>query len=529
MPGGWSAVDLVKLTINEDPEAFYWTLQVAGYDDAPGAELRNGDTRTIFQLGEKRYAIQMGRDLSGHFYGWLAEVGANDFELTRLAILNVEGDPEAGQIHVAIPRGLLRDEAGAPPAGGRSITELYTVAYSQFSLGGPDPEDPFNCCADAFVTTDRMPDAGTWTAPIRLGGTDARGGLSLQSDAPYRATNGGQTFLKFEVEATSDAPRNATVALRGVPDAWSVTTPDSVTLPAGEAVKVPVLVTTPARHQHGGTQNFTLAIESDDAWATIDLGIHYLEVPQPAGHHDTLYFHVRHTPSGLEALLDPLGYSGGQAHMVGVPDTDPEARPVDSTVSEFGGHASQWHICLSPSLLLGLDFDLNGTGRLQASFEAQRPYGVANVTGQLLHFSGGEVLPCDARKYRADNRTETLLAEMAAPPQELGRIDIDAPVTPLVDRVPYQKGAALMLVLRLDYANPDSQGPGPAHLLPGGSLKLPLFEYSDAPAMVLTPPEPQPAASAPAPQEDEQAPATGMLVLMVLAGVALARKRAGRD
>ncbi len=527
-PEGWSAVDLVSLRIDEDPRQLVWTLQVAGYDDQPGAEMRNGDTRTIFQHGENRYAIQMGRDVTGEFYAFLHAVVGNDFDFQTIALLDVVADAAAGTISVPVPHDWIRDENGAPPASGRSITDIYTVAYSQSSLGGPSPDDPFNCCVDALVTTDRLPDEGTASHAARFGGVASSGGLRAWSDLPYRASNGADTAILYTLNVQAANATTVALTFEGVPEGWSVAAPTEVHVAAGETASISVLVTTPPRHQHGGTQAFTARLEDGAAWATAELGVHYLDIPQPAGHHNTLHFHVRDTFTSLDPAMDALGYADGDPYMNTLAeDQSDTGKPVDSTVSEFGGTRSEWHVCLSPGLLLGLDWNTNGSGELAASWAAQRPYGTATLSGELLHFGGADdYLPCNAGAHRVAGRNETIVARLLpSDPQELGEAHFTTAVEPLVERVPFQKSAALILVLRLDYDVPDSQGPGPAQLLPGGTLRLPLNEYrDDAPIAFPEQELPTLVSQGEPPTQDtgpgKDTPAAGPLMLALALGVA---------
>lgn len=486
--GPWEAVDLLGLAMEEDPDSLFVTIDVGGFPSCEGGQCINaGDVRTYFMHGEAGYYVQQGLDPLGAAYGRLHHwEGTPDGPVIDRALGAVK-DIDETTVTVRVPRAYLIDESGAPPMRGSELTDIHTRSYSQFSLGGQDPrggEDD-----DMLVTRDRMgfEDMGNFT--FRLGGATSNGPISIQSDAPFRSSNGGAATYRYELTVSYDGQTETRLdfGITGLPAGWTFLRPNgTLNVLPGEHRDFAILIETPSSHQHGGSDTFDLRIEDvrdPDTWAQIELGVHYLTIPQPAGHHPSLFLHT--LTDGLAAqALAAFGNDDGRIWMNTLED-DPGDENVGVVAQEgFGGFQAQrgvWSVCMIPNLRMGLDFDLDRLGEATFKIGSTAPYNQVTLTGELLHIEGREPLDfCAPQLYR--NRESTVLATLGdgSPVDLLGsQSDVELVLTPTTesDVVPYSEGAQLVLEIVASYTGGDPTHDGIR--LYEGRLDLPLVEYFD--------------------------------------------------
>ncbi len=301
---------------------------------------------------------------------------------------SVTWDLGTNTITTTIDRQLLADGRGAAPYPGRSLTDFWVVASQRSSQAEAD----FNGQTLQFPWRlgDRMPDTGIGDVAVPvLAGLKQTGHAQLASHEPFRASNGEATTFLYTVTATNtgDSPDLFSLELVGVPAPWDVELPlTAFELDGGESVSVPVLLTTPFSHTHGGTETFVLEMHSTtDAQSIgrIELGVRYLAIPQPSGHHPEVYLHsVANTQtasfnSAFSAAFRPSG-------SLYINTIDPATAPETTdgvAVSAFAGLGEAefvWLIPLDPTLRMGLDFDLENTGT--ATFRITSPAPMQEVT-----------------------------------------------------------------------------------------------------------------------------------------------------
>ena len=125
---------------------------------------------------------------------------------------------------------------------------------------------------------------------------------------------------------------------------------------APEEAKKALLASVPFAHVHGGFSAFNLSAASQNdpgSFALLNMGVLHTPIPQPAGHHDTLYLHPDAQGGGLFSQVFPF--------TTGVMNTE-NATPAESTQElSMGGtrDGNGWTIPLNPQLQMGLDFDLS--------------------------------------------------------------------------------------------------------------------------------------------------------------------------
>ncbi len=490
-PGNWQAVDLLALGIVEEPEDLLFTVDIEGLPDCEGGQCINaGDLRTYFQYGELGYYVQQGVDALGNAYGQLHSVTPGGVDGPAIATnLGATLDIQDSSVTAKVPRDLIVDEAGTPPIKDRSITHILTRSYSQFSFGGPDVTNSGS--DDMLVIRDQMGFDAPANFTFQFGGSTFQGTLQALSPAPFRASNGGAATYRYDINLlhTGDAETTLDIKVEGLPQGWSFQRPNG-TLTVGPATQkdFAVLIHTPSGHQHGGSDVFHIAITDagDKAnWARVELGVHYLSVPQPAGHHPTLWLHS--LSDGTIATATALfGNDGGRIWMNTL-EEDPgdEQVPIvgQEGVGGFQAQTTRWSICMIPNLRLGLDMDLSQTGRLEVPIGGTAPHTGVQLTGRLLHIAGPEPLDfCDPSLYNRRDQAEIARFDGGATQDILNNVQsftLTATPLPAGDYIPYEPGAQLVLELEATFTGGDP-GPGGLAIHPGGRLDLPLLEYYDA-------------------------------------------------
>jgi len=501
-----AAVDLVGLTVTEDEPGFLFTLAVRELpqDTSSGEVLtRYGVT---FRHHDVEYRVRVERQVLP---------GSAPASFTRLerydpgqgtwfttTVLSATEDPSAASLSVHVPREILLDASGAEPYPGRALESFWALSMGVLRFADIDI---MGTRADATVQ-DRMPDTGEGAVPVPVVfGIAQTGHARLESLEPFRASNGEATTFVFTVTARNIGQEEGRFDLAApqVPSGWDVRTPGTITLPAGGSQDVPVVVRTPFAHAHGSRAAFVLEMTSQadpGSVGRIELGVYYPAIPQPAGHHDTLYLH------SIDYGEDPLGLAfatvfgtvfGQDAQHVAYMNAA-EEDGVDAGTPVGGRHCGMstggndtvtseycWTIPLSPGLQMGLDFDLTRTGSITVPIGSVLPLPAARIHGEVYYLAPLEEGEFDFGRF---NRETTVLATIeTSEAQEVGVdgeavFEADIVPTPEGDLIPYQRGGVLALDLVLATARPDNFFLGPRvypELRPGGTLDLPLLEYED--------------------------------------------------
>ena len=445
----------------------------------------------------------------------------------EVAIVPTVVDPAAGTIRATVPRAVLTTTAAAPLGHGQALRGLAVTASAGINasneaaiVAGPDR-------VPVLRARDQMPDSGGVDIVLQLGGLSA-GTLRLSSPAALRATNGGPGSFLLHATVHNDGADDATVALgllRSPPE-WSVgLATTAVQVGAGASETVDLVVTPSSRHEHGTLHTFLLeARDAADAanYAQLEMGLHFVDPPQPAGHHPVLYVHVRDTDPSVvgqaqEALLggaripylttleeDPLD-DGVGVQAGGFLNVDDDGRPVRDY---------HWSMDLHPGLLLGLEL---ADGPLLASFTLQASVPVDEFTadGIVAHVApDGRVTPLWDFRTAPANAAPGAAFTVAGEGSRLAQRSV----------FPFEPGAGLRLYLNATAYGADVLFGVATVLLEGGELRLPLAEYQDEVAVAgeVTEVAAAPAAS-PTPAAESPFAAPGLAAL-ALAGVAAAMR-----
>ncbi|MGB0651569.1 MAG: hypothetical protein ACPGQL_00070 [Thermoplasmatota archaeon] len=494
------ALDLVALEVTEGPETFTFRLEVASLED-PGEVFIVDDTRYLirFTHEDQLYQVRINRALAEQDYTWgnLEKYDPDQGFFNFLTPLVVTQDVPAASFLFELDRQDLLDSQGAAPFPGRSLSDFHVESHLRTSQGFININNIL--VGGQWDAYDFMPDDGPGGEPVVIElGLRQSGHASLFTPAPMRASNGEATTFVFTVMAQNTGTEEDLFELVALdaPSAWDVTIPDSVLrLAGGQSVEIPVLVSTPFRHQHGTVESMGLELRSTTDSASIgraELGIRYHAVPQPAGHHDELFIHS--TRFGEEhplfVITDNLfAGNSGQAYMNTLQEDDnDQGVPIKGNYQGFGCHQPcgtdspphsrwQWFIFLQPGLEMGLDFDLSRAGTLTVPIATSEPLVQAQVGGQFVHFAFDEL---------ANQWSTTIVSELTpSAPVDLGvggeqLFQFDVVPNPEADRLEYAKRAFFGLWLNLTTPRASLfTGAEAPELRPGGTMQLPLFEYRD--------------------------------------------------
>lgn len=531
---GFEDVDLTGLWLEETPTTFELRVRLAHMDGEAGPDQPGTYTYLSFDGVDTR--IWLGRSSDNEaWFGSLSRRAGDDF-FRYVGPLNARYDMAAGEVWTSIDRDLVVGASGRLPGNGDTLTGVRAEAWAVLGRSSSfnDPTIPVR--GYLLDVRDQVPNTDALALDLEFGGASSSGGLSLTAAEPYRASNGAATTYVYDLSAVNQGNTTRSLALEAmhVPAGWNVTLPGAaVTLDAGATVDFQVAVATAFRHQHGGSESFHMRLadaDDDAAWAMAEVGVHYLDVAQPAGHHPSLYLHTHPWSETAAVVNPPLGGTTGIVTMNTL-EEDPEDAGVPvvayssvGSIGEFYG----WAACLDPGLAMGLDFDVAGLGSLALPVSSQKPIPGAVLSGRLLLVGPGlDTTSCFPSSYADLDVTELATIEATAPAQvgPSGQHTFAATVAPIADRVPYVAGASLVLELRVQGDGVGAGGTGSLTLERGGLLVLPLEEYTDAlPGFGSVVAAPDGATFSAADDAAKDTPSLA-LPLVAIALVALARSR----
>ncbi|MCA1818645.1 MAG: hypothetical protein LC620_01100, partial [Halobacteriales archaeon] len=493
---------------------FTFSLQVADLKlGKDGAGQDGWLDRIQFKTGGRSFQVNVVEQLPGVIDGtsaWLEFRDADNQPWNQVwyrpngAVL----DAAAETVTVAVLRSDLADAHGASPYPGRTLDGFQVLSHNLF--GGNDGH--FLCCIanqgvdDPAYFTDAMPDGGPASVSYSVQlGLKQEGHARLASDEPFRASNGEATTFIYRVKGVNIGDAKDTFQLRAtkVPAGWNIVLPQpTLDIEAGADLEVPVVANVPFNHVHGSAASFVLEMTSNSdpgSVGRLEVGVRYLAIPQPAGHHNQLYFHS-HSYGQLNAVFGQAfegndGYSFMNALDTfdgdeGIP-LSPQGNSWDmGNLGEPEGIFS-WCVALDPGLQMGLDFSVAGKGNLSVPIHATAPLNAASLTARLY------LVPEDANRYGCyygfGGEEPFTLASL----NDTAGIDIPAnsdkvlqgtlDVWHVADRIPYVKGQNILLYVEVrGVAAPSFLAPGTPKLVPGGMVQLPLLEYHDDVKEVLT-------------------------------------------
>lgn len=477
----WGALDLRSLSLVEEPERFAFELAAEDLDP-PGENMANIDHilyHVLFGYREADYRVEIRRFAQAPYDDalyWAAWLGIHDAGADRWAHVedvDLAVDLEADTLAFALPRARLVGADGTPAQRDAPITDIRVSSSLRFN-NSTLLNTPAGRVDYPVGGSDRMPDTGAARWLIQHGLTQS-GHAFLASAAPVRVSNGEATTFLFELDAQNDGDAKELFAFsaKEVPPSWTVTFPQQrVRIDAGQTVKVPVLVSVPFQHEHGKYQPLLVEMQSQhDPGSTgrVELGVRYTAVPQPSGHHDTVFVHTD---------------SEGSPYMNTVenhPGATGEPAQARSGCACSGRSIQRFHVPLLPGLQMGLDMDMQGAGTAELAISINMPASDVEVRGWISVDPPGE----DANSFFQErpNDVAVLTPVTGLTFEKDTPQTISTAIQPLDrgDYLPFTPDAAM--VLTLDVSAPGDPGIccliGIEASVHGGSMRLPLSEYHD--------------------------------------------------
>lgn len=364
-----------------------------------------------------------------------------------------------------VPRWMLRVEGEPPPRQGDTIVGFDVQVRGS---NGPSFQDS----------------AATEEPLVLQHGDRSEGDVVVWSTTPYRGSNGQSGAFIFPLNIENHGTHDKTVFLDAVTEqrGFELTVPAAVTVEAGAIKQAIAVLVKQSEHRHGGLGRFDVIARTeqhDEARAL--LGLEWLVVPQPAGHHPTIYFH-----SG--ALQGPLGISGTASSkwlntlkedFLAEGDDGPASPDIIGPGQQMGYRSYGWRFPMHPSLLMGLDFMTDEDGTLDLTIDLP---GISGGSTGLARFYLCGPGPGNSTDYSCGNinRNATLLATGEFTADTMGvdqRIQqaVTLDVLPAADKIAFEPGTNLVLWVELV----NVAGADPVVIVKESTLHLPLQEYTD--------------------------------------------------
>ncbi len=488
--GMYPNADLTDLTFSETQDDLI--IKATFADDAPtGIEPTKFYSLRIhfdFELHGFQMAglmeLYQREDLQEYSYMVIGIPDSNDWfwGLTPLSFAQAEYD--GGMATVQFPKELFRSPDFKPLREGDVISNIHARAsegsfnnvIGGFSVGGlcsdTTTENPFQISkACGWRVRDSMND-GTAMGDFEILLTpEGVGHLMTIAELPYRASNGLATTYVYNLTVFNFDDEPDTVALQAVevPKGWEVLHPATVHFDGEGHKSVPVAVSVPFVHKHGESESFSLqALSSRDASVEVSsrLGVFFTDPPQPAGHHDTLFFHAAEDNPWYLWMNTWEDDPEGESEFLDSNDQSNSLVPLERT--------SWWHLWLRPGRMIGLDFDTSEPAELTAILHSDLDR-TATASAQLFVWGDEGIALTEAIEVAVDLKSSNSV-----------ELKLSLPMLPEADRLePFSGNLLLRFGMQADdlpltdvgFLNPELR---PIRLAAEGSnLVLPLLDYHE--------------------------------------------------
>jgi hypothetical protein len=507
--GWYRGIDLLSASIEETPSSLRFTFEVADFESEQATPSRVGFTPYF-----EEWVRGVTFDLEGQPYtvGVIQDPFGGDMVLASLYDFSFPGVgnyyfPDFRTVAPAVPlessagwtgeieKRWLRTPELIPLREGHVLENIRMFASNTGFSGAftpcPDADtaSPGSPPRVAICTATVVDDSGT--EPIgRLEVVETPPGVGhifMRMQAPYRFSNGLATTYLFEaqvynLEAMAD---DVVLQVSEIPPGWDVRAPAIASFEGAGMQTIPIAVTVPFSHQHGSNHLMSLtAVSQLNQSAAIDqpFGVIFADPPQPAGHHNTLWFHAE----------DPCGedFAGGQGcprlYMNAAQDPEPlyrNSRWVDEVSSGSGVMISAsnpaapakafWDVRLAPSLRVGLELDAAKEGTLKFALRTGYDW-TARIDAEVVLYD-----------FASGSHTQLLqgsITDVALAAGTAKSIDITMIIT--ADKLRYSPAPGQGLLLRINATDesglPGNAKPGNVFFITDEStLSLPLLDFHE--------------------------------------------------
>lgn len=353
-------------------------------------------------------------------------------------------------LNVQIPWSALQSGTGFTPSAGELIVLKSVASFIDLGKASSTQQGTTPIYGRDEIV---VPDSTSLTIP---GNT---GTLRLSSQRPVLSANGEEAVHSWSLELVDTSGKDRDVAIRLDPaDATSVDYPATVQVNANGNATFRITALFPFAHQHGGSRTLTVHATEGPDELRYALQVYYIQPPQPAGHHNSLFVHVfgDDNPNNFDAV-----------------SMNTTNQPVNEIPAGAGGRNCQgdnraaytWVIPLDPTLEVGIDARL----------------------GETIHFTGTihqalPAIPVDLRARLAlgeNGRTPELALDdeftMVSPwtdsPNQDVVVNLDIPLPTEFDYAEPRPGLNLFFLLSLCSTTPEpAAGLGQLAALPAGEV-----------------------------------------------------------
>lgn len=525
--GRWAAADLKGVDVAETQDDLTFILTAASLSTQPEAPMVEGIVvyRIDFTHNDRLFQVVMVRQNAGQTNFYTAMLQAYDNGRDAYASITKQSvataDESKGTISATFSKDTLVDEEGNAPQPQVPFTQWHASAQNLgtafFGQNGQGCLGPAGCQALPNVqATDAMPDQGFGPSDLKIRfGIVQTGNARLSSPVPNRASNGEATTILYQVVGHNVGKTSDMFMLgaSGAPAGWDVQLPaEHVTIAANDSVNLPILVTIPFTHLHGSYQFFVLTMTSmKDAGSVgrIQLGVRFSNPPQPTQHHPTVWVHSDDQGGFLDTLpngatvQDATFGTGAKLYMNALEDDDKDSHldVAGNPCNMRGGtppvppmESYCWDVPLSPSLELGLDFDMNKTGKISIPIATKGPMQASVLRGSLEYYppvnntggNRGGGLRGGQGNFQQPKQLAEIDPKAPVDVSANGQVALEADLKPILadPYIPFVKGASLVLHLQVDFTGVNAvffpNQVTPPFVQAGGLITdLPLLEYHD--------------------------------------------------
>jgi hypothetical protein len=280
----------------------------------------------------------------------------------------------------------------------------------------------------------------------------------LFTETPYHYSNGEAGAFVYNITLRNNG--NADTLLLNysqVPEGWIVSAPNAINVEENSHKNFFVIITIPSRHTHGETQGLKLAASNSESSTDIQIGLTFPIIPNPAGHHNTLYFHG-----------DPPGQSIGGTILQLWMNTSPDSEYTDAPYPSYMAGTDEtimngWFAQMLPRLQMGLDFIEGSQAWLNGSLEFEVPS--QSIEAQAVLW--------------LDAKTDLLIGESQWIPLVSGNsVNFVIPLDILdgIDVIPFEERSNLQLELIIKHIGAPTAEQIEWNLV-SSELHLPLTDY----------------------------------------------------
>jgi hypothetical protein len=502
-----SIVDLIQVEVGPDTQSTL-PMRLSYIDPSDGAPSNPEEERwerITFNADGAKYFLQSNDDPCEKyaFYQVLDSTGQDRI----VDCVENHYDPSTNTVEFILEKSNILRETGAPIAAGDKLTGIRALSWTGSSPDGDPAPGADN--GDAYTLYyDYAPDVDGFEFTSNIGGASSDNpGFSVAALAPIRSTNGAEATFRFELILTENqgVAHNLAVSVSETWDNTEVFANRTLDLNPNQVKSEPVYLSLPFGHKHGETKWFTVRFTDQETseWSEIDLAIHWLTVPQPAGHHPQLFLHSfipephnvmedgtsqAYRAGGILGNVDPI--------WINAVDIDPSPSATDEPVTGNSGTGlaadgqkgfNRWVIPLAPELIMGMQFNPGEPAPFTTGFEGLTDGATQTIEAHLMLCKYDlNVEPSEMFGQPVCQGTYDIIASYSDGMgfnSQGGSFDatIELAVDPEYATIPFQLKQNLILALELT-ENPGVLKSGDIKVrmkVAGSSIVLPLEEYTE--------------------------------------------------